>query len=593
MDTFIEKRDKLINKLNSKNIMSKDDMKINDKRIDLMKEYCDLQLKLKLICEKYENDVCCIYRLKQFQWCNECDKYDKAIKLIDINMLSYCHDAMCIDNKYISLEENLTFMCIKYGHTWLISWKLQKKITDIYCKICKNNEHVHKIARSIIQNHEGSMYEFDDESELTMQSNCTFTCKYRHSWVIKMSTIFRKKSWWGQCHIFISEAIVREIMCILFQDKFVKAKPSWLKGLELNCYLQNKKLAVEYDDEYNTDLKKIQERDRKKDKLCKKNNVILLRVPYTFKYDNMKDYIVNLCNKNKIIIPNNIDIDYKEFKNIYIQNDDKYKKVKKIIEKKGGELLTDIYISNKHPMLVVCKDDHKFMSNYSRLVHNRSYCKKCTDNGNKKYTIEDMKQLAKDNDSKCLSDKYVNVRSPLLWKCHCGNEWYCTKKSIDNNGGKLHCLKCIGYKNRKYTIQDIHDYAEKNEGKFLSTPKTEYVSMSDKFKFRCEANHVFECSLYSLFRKDRKQFCTVCVRTKLTIQDMKNYAKKKGGRCLSTVYVNSKTKLWWSCDKNHKKYKWESNYDNIKKIGWCKMCKKLLKKKEKKSKSKKKSKSLK
>ena len=48
---------------------------------------------------------------------------------------------------------------------------------------------------------------------------------------------------------------------------------------------------------------------------------------------------------------------------------------------------------------------------------------------------------------------------------------------------------------------------------------------------------------------------------KLRIQKMQALAKQRDGKCLSTTYVNVKTKLCWRCAKGHE---WEATSMTIK-----------------------------
>jgi hypothetical protein len=58
--------------------------------------------------------------------------------------------------------------------------------------------------------------------------------------------------------------------------------------------------------------------------------------------------------------------------------------------------------------------------------------------------------------------------------------------------------------------------------------------------------------------------------SKLTIQEMQNLAKSRGGRCLSKKYVDNKTKLKWQCSKGHL---WEARPHDIKDGNtWCPIC---------------------
>jgi hypothetical protein len=61
----------------------------------------------------------------------------------------------------------------------------------------------------------------------------------------------------------------------------------------------------------------------------------------------------------------------------------------------------------------------------------------------------------------------------------------------------------------------------------------------------------------------------------LTIEEMQEAAKEKGGKCLSPVYANSKTKLKWQCKEGHI---WEATPANIRTGYWCAICAKEARK---------------
>jgi hypothetical protein len=55
-----------------------------------------------------------------------------------------------------------------------------------------------------------------------------------------------------------------------------------------------------------------------------------------------------------------------------------------------------------------------------------------------------------------------------------------------------------------------------------------------------------------------------------TIQEMQLLAKSKEGVCLSKIYINSKTNLWWECKHGHR---WQSTLLSIKnRNSWCPVC---------------------
>lgn len=88
----------------------------------------------------------------------------------------------------------------------------------------------------------------------------------------------------------------------------------------------------------------------------------------------------------------------------------------------------------------------------------------------------------------------------------------------------------------------------------------------------------WECSgahrwLAALAQVRRGQWCPKCHgNARPQIAEMRSLAATLGGECLSTDYLNSKTKLQWKCHEGHV---WEATAQEVKlKRRWCKVCKK-------------------
>jgi very-short-patch-repair endonuclease len=109
------------------------------------------------------------------------------------------------------------------------------------------------------------------------------------------------------------ETECRRVLEKYYGVPFPNQRPSWLKNpktnrsLELDCYNADLdvgkgwRLAVEYDGEQHfkktsmgddKKVKELQARDKLKDKLCKENKVILIRVPYTVKNEDIEAYLM-------------------------------------------------------------------------------------------------------------------------------------------------------------------------------------------------------------------------------------------------------------------------------------------------------------
>ena len=120
--------------------------------------------------------------------------------------------------------------------------------------------------------------------------------------------------------------------------------------------------------------------------------------------------------------------------------------------------------------------------------------------------------------------------------------------------------------NKKFTLDFAQQFSKQKNGRCLSK---EYVNIDSKLILECKSGHQWNASFYSI--KNLGTWCPHCSgRTKLTIEEMKELALSKKGLCLSTVYINSDTKLLWQCEFGHQ---WEAIPLSIYHHGtWCNIC---------------------
>ncbi len=95
---------------------------------------------------------------------------------------------------------------------------------------------------------------------------------------------------------------------------------------------------------------------------------------------------------------------------------------------------------------------------------------------------------------------------------------------------------------------------------------TTYVGSHSKMTWECSEGHQWDAVAYSI---KRGIWCPKCGNHKKTIEQMRAIAKSRGGKCLSEEYVHSQSKLRWECKKGHR---WESKYNSIKDGCWCPQC---------------------
>lgn len=173
--------------------------------------------------------------------------------------------------------------------------------------------------------------------------------------------------------------------------------------------------------------------------------------------------------------------------------------------------------------------------------------------------IYEISAVAEKRGGKLLSTEYLGIGEKLKWKCEKGHEWEANPYNVKNGSWCPICSNHI-----RKTIRDAHDLASMNRGRCLSEILTH---TKDKLSWCCRLGHTWQASYNAVLKGT---WCPVCAGTmRKTIQDAQQLASLKGGKCLSTTYKNSKTKLKWGCSKGHK---WNATYNSIQFGTWCPEC---------------------
>lgn len=173
-----------------------------------------------------------------------------------------------------------------------------------------------------------------------------------------------------------------------------------------------------------------------------------------------------------------------------------------IAESNGGRCLSDIYAGNNGKCKWKCSKGHIWDAVYSSVVNNKTWCPMCANNKYK--SISDAYRVAEHNGGKCLSEKYVNVKSPLIWKCKCGFIWSSSLDSVKNGG--TWCPKCN--KGNYIDIDFVKKYVSSKNGICLSE---EYKGGYSKMTFICEKGHKWNTTFRSIY--NNKTWCPICAKS--------------------------------------------------------------------------------
>lgn len=112
--------------------------------------------------------------------------------------------------------------------------------------------------------------------------------------------------------------------------------------------------------------------------------------------------------------------------------------------------------------------------------------------------------------------------------------------------------------------------AEKFDGKCLSR---NYVNAHTPLLWECKRGHQWVTKPNTVQQGHWCKRCNALERQTAQKQIMDILAKKRGGKCLSTAYVNSYTKLEWECQEGHK---WWVVPSEIKRGTWCPECRRKM-----------------
>ena len=299
-----------------------------------------------------------------------------------------------------------------------------------------------------------------------------------------------------------------------------------------------------------------------------------------------------------------------------------------IAEERNGKCLSTKYISYHTKLEWMCAEGHRWEATPGHVKGNKSWCLVCS--GSQRLTIESMQQIAKERSGKCLSKKYFNKDTRLKWECYQGHIWEASPGNVKKG---TWCPQCSYFyseelcrttfqqlfgmnfvKKRPVWLQSPDGFRMELDGYcaelklafeyngvqhyedipyFQQKDSLEKISSRDVLKSSlCEENGIhliiitYKDNLIELPKLIQKKLKEIGINFKNVnfdgpidfnrvyehknkIEEMQKFAENKNGKCISTKYINSKTKLKWMCSKGHT---WEAVPSSLKAGSWCPTC---------------------
>jgi hypothetical protein len=229
--------------------------------------------------------------------------------------------------------------------------------------------------------------------------------------------------------------------------------------------------------------------------------------------------------------------------------------------KRGGRCIPTLYVNSTVSLLWECASGHRWHA-VPASVRKGTWCPACA--GVRPGTLEQMKAIAESRGGSCLAVHYRNTATKLEWRCSVGHEWRATPLQVKKGHWCPFCARVA-----PLTLPILQRIAAQKGGRCQSLA---YVNSSHLVRWKCAIGHEWLARAHSIRAGN---WCPVCAHNqRLKLEEMRQIARDRGGRCLSTSYTNGSMPLLWVCRHGHH---WKACAANVKggrrrKGSWCREC---------------------
>lgn len=463
-------------------------------------------------------------RVNQGHWCPDCYEeirgdLRRKNTIEDAQNLALKHNGKCLSTVYKNPTIKMYWEC-KKGHPFTMSYGKVRE--GIWCPPCSYEKTSERMRKYTI----GDMHKIAEQNggkclSDTYKSNSfvlKWKCSNGHTFHKAYNHISRGQ-WCPKCSGNLNESKCRFILETFFDLTFEKRRDVLGQNLELDGYNPVLKVAFEYQGEqhyeFNRRYHKTKQdflnqvkRDKEKTKLCMQHGIHLIPVPYWMVTDEEKiEFIADYLESFEIYPFHSNAHVQSQMKHFYKSNN-KLKELREIAEKRGGELLSDMYVSSTFKLKFSCKEGHKFDKKPIE-VNKGQWCIKCgyVSMAEKitTHTIEEMKTIAEGYGGECLSEVYVRSSENLKWKCAKGHTF---EKNQENIVAGQWCPTCSKEKKQIQTrlkgLNKCLELAKERGGTLVST---DYKFSTNKLEWLCKEGHPFK---YSRTEVQQGKWCRTC-----------------------------------------------------------------------------------
>jgi len=182
----------------------------------------------------------------------------------------------------------------------------------------------------------------------------------------------------------------------------------------------------------------------------------------------------------------------------------------------------------------------------------------------RRWTIEDMQEVARDKGGLCLSKRFVNVDTKLRWQCAKKHRWSAIPYSVQKMG--TWCPECAGRLPKAKMLALMRKTAKERGGRCLAKS---FGRTTNSYEWQCKKGHRWHRTWDVLKKGGWCPQCAGRLPPAEILEELKQIAKEHGGRVVSRRYVDSKTGVEVRCKKRHQ---WRVSASDLRRGKWCGIC---------------------
>lgn len=266
----------------------------------LSTEYTSSKIKMEWRCKEGHEWKATLHQIKALRaWCDECAR--PKLTLEKAQAVAAERKGICLSTGVGRTTDPLEWKC-REGHTFTLSYSDVAHGPGQWCPECT-------LVRTLtIEDAKAAAIELGGECLSLEYKSCRVPLHWRcgkgHEWHTPFTNIRHNGTWCPDCStMFMGEGVARGVFEEFFGVPFVKERPKFLEGLEMDGW--NKRLGIAFErngaqhEKYVPffhrngiqDYLDLKERDTRKERLCKEHGIKLIIIPSYVK--NFKAFILN------------------------------------------------------------------------------------------------------------------------------------------------------------------------------------------------------------------------------------------------------------------------------------------------------------